>query len=78
MGNTGNSDGAHLHLGILTNTNGTSDIDPLPYLMNEKSLLEEPKPEPAPSGETTYVVQKVILYGLLLNISTEMEINILL
>lgn len=40
MGNTGNSTGAHIHFGILTNTNGTSDIDPRPYLLGEKSLLK--------------------------------------
>ncbi len=36
MGNTGNSSGAHLHLGIL-DKNGKV-IDPLPYLLGEKNF----------------------------------------
>lgn len=53
MGNTGYSNGAHLHWEV-RNTSDTR-IDPTPYIDAD---LPGEKPQPTPPGETVYIVQK--------------------
>lgn len=63
MGDTGYSFGVHLHFDV---NDGTSYVDPLPYLMGEKSFYANeptpaPTPKPAPSGTTFKVGDKVTI-----------------
>lgn len=44
MGSTGQSTGAHLHFGVLTEDKNSTNVDPLPYLMGEKTFDVEPTP----------------------------------
>ena len=57
MGNTGNSNGTHLHFEVATGYSSTTRIDPTPYLT--KAIYEEPAKQeetPTASNETVYSV----------------------
>lgn len=59
MGSTGNSTGNHLHFGVY---NGTSWVDPLPYLEGTKSIVKENSEETTDNGTKSIdeVAQDVI------------------
>ena len=60
MGNTGNSNGTHLHFEVATGYSSTTRIDPTPYLT--KDIYEEPvdQPEHAPTKSIDELAQEVI------------------
>lgn len=59
MGNTGNSNGTHLHFEVATGYDSKMRIDPTPYLT--KAIYEEPVDQPAePTKSVDELAQEVI------------------
>ena len=56
MGNTGYSNGAHLHWEVRDKSD--TRIDPTPYIDSDLPGTPQPKPTPTPSGDTEYIVKK--------------------
>ena len=64
MGNTGNSNGTHLHFEVATGYSSTTRIDPTPYLT--KPIYEEPTEKPSTPQDFKYSVgDKVVFNGVL-------------